>query len=587
MKNRGFTLIELVATVVIMGMLLLIVVPATSRLMNQNEQKKYKTYYDILEGAIEKYARTRRDDIGGVTGTGCVEDKTISYLIEKEYINTFNEEEGVRCGSPSEFNVTELARAGIENPSQYIDIRIRNNKGKITTEFSMICLKDNAKKAEYTKLVKKGDATCERYVAEVQNSLLSEISDSTGLNYINVLPESDNNYYVDGAVVNNYVWYSGKMWRIIGYNTLDRTIKMVMDENVSLLTYNGSNSDYRASNINVWLNSVFLNTLRNSNKFLIEGEWNYTTVSDSTKPARTLTTSAKVGMLNYYEYSKVRDSLTGGSAFWLLSKYDENNAWYINASKVASNSVVSEFMGVRPAVVLRANVTFIQGGNGTSTNPYRLTGDTSGSVGNTIASRYVGEYVSLGGIMYRILNIEESYTRLISVNTISDLSSCEIAEDKIIFHDTDTIYSANTEIGKCLRNWAGSVPLNVEETLHLSDKLVKGDFCREAVLNTEFQTGSCKPTSTGGLSNIINEEIAIPKIGDMFTIESDEEYWTLSNTGENTNQVYVVETDGTVDIKTLELDSTIKSRIRPVIVISNTNTIASGEGTLNSPYILN
>ena len=41
-KNKGFTLIELIAVVVIMGLILLIVFPATSRLMRDNEEQEYQ-----------------------------------------------------------------------------------------------------------------------------------------------------------------------------------------------------------------------------------------------------------------------------------------------------------------------------------------------------------------------------------------------------------------------------------------------------------------------------------------------------------------------------------------------------------------
>ena len=40
MKNKGFTLVELIAVLVLMGMLVLVVFPATSRLLRGNEEKK-------------------------------------------------------------------------------------------------------------------------------------------------------------------------------------------------------------------------------------------------------------------------------------------------------------------------------------------------------------------------------------------------------------------------------------------------------------------------------------------------------------------------------------------------------------------
>ena len=63
--------------------------------------------------------------------------------------------------------------------------------------------------------------------------------------------ESDGNVYISGAsyenaVLNNetytqyvdynYVWYSGKMWRIISVNT-DGTMKMVTDDVITSISY--------------------------------------------------------------------------------------------------------------------------------------------------------------------------------------------------------------------------------------------------------------------------------------------------------------------------------------------------------------
>ena len=85
MNKKGFTLIELIAVIVLLGMILLIVFPATSRLIRSNENKKYDTYYDSVQEQIELYARTRRDELGGIKGTGCVDDKKLSELKSYDY----------------------------------------------------------------------------------------------------------------------------------------------------------------------------------------------------------------------------------------------------------------------------------------------------------------------------------------------------------------------------------------------------------------------------------------------------------------------------------------------------------------------
>ena len=137
MKEKGFTLIELIAVIVIMGMLLLIVFPATSRLLKSNEEKKFDMYYDSTKEAIERYARTRREELGGIEGEGCVDDKTLSELKEYDYISEYKEEKNVSCLSPGDFTTEMLTSLGIDTSKQYVNIRIDNNKGNISVKYSI------------------------------------------------------------------------------------------------------------------------------------------------------------------------------------------------------------------------------------------------------------------------------------------------------------------------------------------------------------------------------------------------------------------------------------------------------------------
>ena len=559
MKNKGFTMVELIAVIVILGMILLIVFPATSRLMKDNEEKEYETYYNLVQQGLEKYARTRRDDIGGINGKGCIDDKTISYLVENGYVKPFEGKDGVECRSPNELSAAALETLGIDSRQEYVNLRIDNDNGKISTQLSMICFKENKNRAEYIKVIEK-EKSCNRYVAEVANSLVKTISDNSSANKIPSTLDTNNNYFVSGSATNNYVWYSGKMWRIISYNTVDKTIKLVTDENISLVTYSTdvNNNNYKTSNINLWLNNIFLPTLRNPEKYILDSEWNYTATSTATMPARTSTTTAKIGMLNYYEYAKVGGFLNIGKNFWLLSNHTTGrNVWYVNSSNSATNGPTATYIGVRPSIVLRPNLTFISGGNGTASNPYRLTGDVGANSGTILNTRFAGEYVRVNGTVFRIVDTTSGLTKLVSVEPLP-------VEDKQ-FHYYDTVYSSNTYIGEYLNTWSQSI----------ITKITEGDFCRELMTVNSPQTTSCAQ------SDILNIKIAIPKIGEMFTANTNREYWTLTNATEDT--LYVVESDGSLRTKGI----TETSGVRAVLYLKGNITITGGNGTPSSPYTVN
>ena len=88
------------------------------------------------------------------------------------------------------------------------------------------------------------------------------------------------------------------------------------------------------------------------------------------------------------------------------------------------------------------------------------------------------------------------------------------------------------------------------------------------------QVIACQPES------IINSKIAIPRVGDMFAINSNSEYWTIGNSSDD--KANVISTD--CSTREVSLDSL--SSILPVAVINNNVLITGGNGTEDSPYTI-
>lgn len=549
MKKKGFTLIELIAVIVIMGLLLLIVLPATTRLMKGNKNKKYDEYYNLIEKAALLYADSRKDDLGGVNASGCI-DTSVEFLVKNKYLKEFDED-GVTCKGASSYDLTSFE--DIDSSKNYIDVRIRNVNGKKTVESSLVCVKRN--KVEYSKL-KENTESCDKYVAERENVLYDKISSlsATGA-------DSNADRYIIGNTPDNYVYYSGKMWRIVSYNDNNKTVKLISDEVVTVLPFNDTSSNFNNSNVDIWLNNTFLKTLRNPDYYLLNANWNYSTVVNSDMPSSSNVTQSRVGLLNYYEYDKSKEFLNSDYSWWLISKASESDNWYISNNNPVSASV-NTYVGIRPSIVLNPNITYAYGGEGTKDNPYRLVGESTALAGTLLNTRYAGEYVNFAGELYRIINTTTNYTRLVKVNVIPSLNT---VFDEII---TPT-YNQGTTIGKLLNTeWYGNLP---EED---SKKLVVGDFCVSLVTPTTKYSFTCDN------SNILNIKVGIPKIGDMYTIGSNQEYWTLSNSG--TETLNVVDTSGNILSKNIK-DT---SYVRPVVSITNSAVITGGTGTSSDPYVL-
>ena len=94
MNKKGFTLIELIATIVIMALILIMVVPSIIALVNNNEKKAYEYYADSLIEAAEIYVGREKEDItslGTLNFTGCV-DITYQDLINADLIKPYADE---------------------------------------------------------------------------------------------------------------------------------------------------------------------------------------------------------------------------------------------------------------------------------------------------------------------------------------------------------------------------------------------------------------------------------------------------------------------------------------------------------------
>lgn len=73
MNKKGFTLTELIVVIVIIGLVLLIVIPVSSNIMQNNAEKKGTFYVQTLENAVNTYCdmyKTNEVTLGELTSEG-------------------------------------------------------------------------------------------------------------------------------------------------------------------------------------------------------------------------------------------------------------------------------------------------------------------------------------------------------------------------------------------------------------------------------------------------------------------------------------------------------------------------------------
>lgn len=56
MKNKGFTLVEIIAVITILGIILLFAIPKIGKMTVENDIEKYEKFMDVLNKSLHTYA---------------------------------------------------------------------------------------------------------------------------------------------------------------------------------------------------------------------------------------------------------------------------------------------------------------------------------------------------------------------------------------------------------------------------------------------------------------------------------------------------------------------------------------------------
>ena len=266
--------------------------------------------------------------------------------------------------------------------------------------------------------------------------------------------------FITGEDPNNYIWYSGKLWRAVSVNKEANTTKLVTQWNISAVTYSSGSTDFEGSHMEEWLNDTsvdgFLGNLRDYEDFIVtDAVWDATLDATSlgsiTRPNGTTTVTASVGLLNMYEYQSsnngdINGYLNNGLYWWTLTPYSTSNVRDVNdygSASYYSPSINS--IGVRPSINLKSNVQIVNG-DGTIDNPYRLNGDNDTNLlGTLLSSRYSGEYIRFGNDennLYRIVSHENGTgTKIVIAEPLKSSGSFMTSAfgSNITFSSTNTI----------------------------------------------------------------------------------------------------------------------------------------------------
>lgn len=116
MNKKAFTLIELLATIIILGIILSIVAINVSDYINDAKEKSYNTLIKSIETSTELYVADHSGEFPELEVPGSTFDIQISDLVDNEYLTAdlIDERTGTQIPLTTLIHITVINEAKIE-----------------------------------------------------------------------------------------------------------------------------------------------------------------------------------------------------------------------------------------------------------------------------------------------------------------------------------------------------------------------------------------------------------------------------------------------------------------------------------------
>ena len=338
-KNKGFTLIELIAVVAILGLIALIVYPAITSVIRNSRESAYNDQVKVIEKAAQEWSI---DNANTLPDDGTVYRVSVDTLTDEGYISA----EDVKDPRDSSKNLTGNVEIKYDSSIHQFTYNYVDNSSK-TSDISM-------------------------------NSLAKTITNNSKKKDLLLA----NNGVYKGDNPDNYILLDGKLWRILSNNS-DGSIKIISDSATAKISWDvNGNINFDDSTVKTYLNNTFYTSLDNVNNFKTSDFClNYS--NDTCIKKEKIT----VGLLTTKDYLNASNNLkclsgtepecTIGN---YLSNFSENNGpeYTLNTTDnntyTIENGVITtknpkDQLNVRPVLTIDKSAKVV-GGIGSKENPY-------------------------------------------------------------------------------------------------------------------------------------------------------------------------------------------------------------------------
>ena len=424
----------------------------------------------------------------------------------------------------------------------------------------------------------------------ISTGTVSEVIEDDIMNRLNY--NDTEQTFVTGSNQYNYIWYSGKLWRVVSIDPSDNSVKLVTQWNISAISYNTSgNSAFEGSYMEMWLNDTtvdgFLYNLREPEKFIkMDSKWNASTMTDTSKPPSEgeggTIVENPVGLLNFYEtrygnYSNIPLRYT------TLTPYNSTLVNYVDANFYKSAIGTNEILGIRPSINLKPEIKIVAG-DGTEENPYRLMGDNDTNLSGTkLNTRYSGEYIRFGigeNNLYRIVSHEtEGLTKITSSEQLKENNAFKT----ISFGDT-SYYSISNTIGSFLNGeYLNSGTYLTSEQVNMIEDNTTWYLGRTGNGSSYKLAKHAGTTGSTLTSNTTTAKVGLLRLGELmasqFNSSNSNPYYWLLNSANDGAVNYIYPNGGGYNSRIENWNA-----IKPSLNLKSNVIITSGTGTKEDPF---
>ncbi|MBE6149233.1 MAG: hypothetical protein E7170_00735 [Firmicutes bacterium] len=340
----------------------------------------------------------------------------------------------------------------------------------------------------------------------------------------------------------NYLWYSGQLWRILKINE-DKTIDIILEDSITLLNSDYENEDY----INNYINEFYEKL---DKEYLVDIEYCNDIIDNIEQIECKNIKKSKITLLNMYLYNKIGGKssyLNDQETYWLINKDSSNNNWFVNNDGSLSLKTDNKPFGIKVVVRLKNEINLIEG-NGTIDNPYIIKKSNNFNI---------GEYIKFNNELYRIINLDDKGITISKNECLKENDTCILKE-----------FGFNSEFEtSSLYSYLNDTYYNSIEN---KDFIIKSNFEVKNYTNYNYNDLTIKN---------IEAYICINKIGDYYIYDKNNTY--LLNYNES-QSIYSINDNSNYY---LTFPNELKN-IYPVLKLDINLKIIKGDGTKSNPYEL-